>query len=874
MPTPLRWTLVSSAVLLAAASWRLNAQSASAVSLCSTVTSSQGSGTGSALSTFPGGAIALGNATDAGGRCALTFEAFSAVNVGTTLFSAQGSGSASTYCKNTATQRIVASGTNFAKQTLPTFQSTTTTYDVKLLNSSQVAMGNGGATSVNRTTSPTTVTVDGRTLTLAAQGNEVALPTGVSYRTLSVENGNRMALTSASGSPTTVIQSLSLSGCNSAGGITVSPGDYYIDTLSIAAGCRISVSGTTGRANFYVKNGFTTNGGPTCINFPVDASYKCAGTATSAADATRFSLRVYTGDLLTQGDISMAGAFYVHSGNFNSGDGGLYRIVGEVVASNIKMLGNDGTVVRYQDTGAFPVSISLRNGEYALAPPAVPASAVAGDLAYLPAQRDIDSTGKESYSGTLYAHAMNADGSISATATWDATALMTATDRTSKLWTQSSAATPTLVALSAVDDSAFGTYSSVATELRRAIPNPNALSGKYLSGRDATRMVGRLHRTAPVIAGQVVVFASEDGIVYAVDKATGALRWGFIPRQVLPQTGKPSQMIQTAVWGQLAYVPHGGKGYVTGSVLKGQVHLSLEISATTGALARIAFIDDASPATSPASPYGGDAPIPALTTDSADNVYYVVGNKIKQRPVDGTGSVTTLDLGTVTATSNLVANSPSEVYVGASTGKVYKAGVSPSAAAAEKFTVDTTEAVLTLSGLSYASSAGSQLVLAGTTADTLKVQGTASAAPSWSTSTTASSNASIPVLPASGRITAPAQLTPDARLILPLTVGSSCLEQAYAVGPLMLDTGALSSNAKLRQVALSASINLIGNGEALAARSTTIGSRRFGIATGGGGSGSKTGTRDATQQWGEMEWGRKTYSIKVRNWREVTRDLP
>lgn len=863
------------AACVALTSWQLEAQSVAAGALCSVVSGAGASGTGSALSVFSSGSIALGNATDTGGRCALSFEAFTSVNSTAALFTSQGSASASTYCKDTTSQRIVASGTNVSTLTLPAFQSSAVTYDVKLLNSSQMAAGNNGATNINRTSSSFTQTVDGRTLTITPQNTEFTLPAGQSYRTLSVENGNRLTLSAASGTPTTLIQNLTLAGCNSSGGVTVAPGDYYIENLSIAAGCRISVSGSSGRVNFYVKNGFTLYGGPTCVNFPVDASYRCSSTATTAADATRFSLRVYTGNLLTQGDISMAGAFYVHAGRFESGDGGIYRIVGEAVAQNIKMMGNDGTVVRYQDTGVFTQSATLRNGEYALAPNAVPATAVAGDLAYLPSQRDIGSSGATAYSGTIYAHAINADGSISTTVSWDATAAMTAADRAAKFWTQSSAATPTLVALASVDDAAFGSYSTVAAELRQAIPDPTALSGKYLAGRDSTRLVGRLHRTAPVIAGAVVVFAAEDGVVYAIDKSSGALKWGFVPRQVLPSTADPAAMIRSAVWGQLAYVVSGSLGYVTGSVLGGRVHLALKIDPSTGALQSIAWVDDAGTSvTSPGNPYGGEAPLPTLTTESPVNVYYIVGNQLKQRPVDGSGSTTTLSLGSVTATSAPLVQSAAAVYFGASDGKVYRAGISPSAAPSLVYTVDTTEAVQSVAGLTYTSVAGNQLVLAATTSDTLAVRGMTYSTPAWSTSISSSSNAAIPVLPSGGRVTAPATLTPDAKLVLPVTVGSTCAEQAYEVGPLSLDDGSTTSNVKLRQTLVSAATNLIGYGEALAARNTTVGSRRFTIASGGGGSTATSGSHDPRGRWGEMEWGRRSYAIKVRNWKELTRDLP
>lgn len=856
------------------ATWQLAAQSAASSSLCTVVPGGGGTGTGSALSTFSGGTVRLGNWSDTGGRCALAFENFTAVNTTSSLFAAQGSSSASTYCKDSGGQRIVASGSHVAQQNLPTFQSGATTFDVKLLNSVQASVGNNAWMPVVRGLLTVPVLVDGRVLNIAPTGAEFVLPGGDAYRTLSVENGNKLTLSAATGSTPTRIQNLSLSGCNSTGGLTVAPGDYFIENLSIAAGCRISVSGSSGRVNFYVKNGLTIYGGPTCINFPLDASSRCDSTSTALAKPERFNLSLYSGNLATQGDLSIAGALYVHAGSFSAGDGGKYRIVGEVLAQSISMLGNDGTVLRYQDTGVFLQPASLRNGEYALAATAVPPTAVAGDLAYLPSQRDFSASGGTAYSGTLYAHAIAADGSIAATPTWDAAALMSVADRSAKFWTQSSAATPTLVALGAVDDAAFGAYSAVAAELRQAIPDPAALGGKYLAGRDPLRRVGRLHRTAPVIAGPVVAFAAEDGLLYAVDKLTGALKWGFIPRQVLPSTGNPAAMIRAAVWGQLAYVTSGGSGYITGTVLGGRVHLALKIDVASGALQSIAWVDDASPATSPASPYGGEAPLPALTAESPVQVYYVVGNRIRQRPVDGSGSVTTRDLGALTVTSAPVVQSAAEIYLGAYDGQVYRTAMTATTAPTAVFTVDSGEAVLTLGGMTHTSASGSQLLLAATSSDTLAVRAAAASTPAWSTTLGSSSASVVPTLPTGARLTAPATLTPDGKLLLPVTIGSTCFEQAYELGPLELNDGSPVASVKLRQVAVSAALNLVGYGEALTARYTQIGSRRFGIASAGGGNPSGSAVHDARGRWGELEWGRRSYRIQQRNWKEVTRDLP
>jgi hypothetical protein len=843
----------------------VQAQSTSAA-ICST--SNGSTGQGAVFSVMAGGQINAGQ-SDANGSCNVQFYGSAVVNAPTGGFIEPGTATTGSPCKNysqSPAQMVVATGTTSPAKTLPTFQYNAQTYNLSYSNSSQVQVGSNW---YNLNSSAQTISSGGRTVILPAQGGALAVPSGTytDWGTITAQNGT--AVTFQANAAGVNINTLNLSGCNGVVGATFAPGNYFIQNFNVQAGCSVGVSGN-GAVNLYVLNGFTFNGGPGCYNYTNCGNVSVSNMAAQLPQNLKFW--VYNGNVATQGALQIAASIYVANGSFQMSQGGNFALVGEVLAQNITFQNNSNSYFYYANTSSFTTTSSTstyRLGSYALAPAAVPPLAQTGSLVYFAEQNDANASGTPAISGHLYAVPLGSDGSASAAATWDAASLMTVAQRQTALMTQS--ASGSLVSVANVDSAAFGAANaSNASSIASAIINPNYQSGAWLNGRDPASLLGRPWQTAPIIAGNLVVIGDDDGMLYGFNKTTGALVWGFFPRENLPAAANPGTLMNSHPWGQIAYyVSSSGTGYVVATGMQGAMHLALQLGAN-GSLAAVAWKDYESGAVSPASPFGGAAPTMALdqTGSAAGNVAYIVANNLVRRAlVDGTNAQTTA-LST-TATSNLLYVNDTAVYYGDTTGSIQGVlGASSPGSLGES----PAQPVLWLTGAYLAGSTPSsaQPVLLGASTDYL-TQFAPQSGGSWGSSwhLSSASSSGVPNLPTGGAITALPTITQNL-VYVPVTVGTAaCTQTAEEIGPLSLATGATALNGvSFRDANIASGVNVLGPGVALFAAPSQLNGYNYVFADGNGG-----GTTNPGNGWGQYasQFSSSSGSDNMRlNWRELT----
>ncbi len=193
--------------------------------------------------------------------------------------------------------------------------------------------------------------------------------------------------------------------------------------------------------------------------------------------------------------------------------------------------------------------------------PVAPLSITSGNFVYML------TSGLDPIAGHVDAYTVSANGTPSTTASWDAAALMTTTNRTDDLWsTASDNATPVL--FTALDSAAFALtpttcVPNTSTTIDYTIdPSYGAPSGcaSYLEGRQSGWYLGEFSSgdagsllTPPnnpldlTLPGYVtfsqsestradaVLFTNNDGFLYSINAQTGALNWGWMPRAFVSQ---------------------------------------------------------------------------------------------------------------------------------------------------------------------------------------------------------------------------------------------------------------------------------------------------------------------------------------------------
>lgn len=163
--------------------------------------------------------------------------------------------------------------------------------------------------------------------------------------------------------------------------------------------------------------------------------------------------------------------------------------------------------------------------------------------------------------GHITAFKLKEDGTQSATASWDAAAQMTTTNRRQKLMTHNGDLQLTLLNQMSASSLGVDTQSKAAT-IKEYTFNPAYQNGTFLEGRDPNSLLGAISRGHIVkIVSNIpqrsrflkdadyrdfaqsyitkrpkhVLFTSDDGFLYNVDYNSGNLVWGWTPASVANQ---------------------------------------------------------------------------------------------------------------------------------------------------------------------------------------------------------------------------------------------------------------------------------------------------------------------------------------------------
>jgi type IV pilus assembly protein PilY1 len=332
-------------------------------------------------------------------------------------------------------------------------------------------------------------------------------------------------------------------------------------------------------------------------------------------------------------------------------------------------------------------------------------------------------------SGSAQAFAASAAGVVATTPSWDAAMLMTSGGRSSSLYSTATNGTVTL--LSALDAAAFSLTASTCIPNTSTVvsftvnPSYSAISGcSYLAGRASGSFLGTFSgQNAGLYVGPpansalvgdssyvsyaanthgrvgMLMFSNNDGFLYAVNGATGALLWAWTPRSLvaLLQSYASFQSNQYMNGGFTVVDAKDGSGnwgsYVVGSTRGGAEHYSLKLN-SSGLPTTVVY--DSSVSGGSAS---GDA---AVTTTGSKPLHqppqiaYIGGSSYAIHVVNttvGTTTTSTLyEVNVATGTSTSAALSPvvssvlsyadqtGALWFGSAAGGVYQMGITGNAA--------------------------------------------------------------------------------------------------------------------------------------------------------------------------------------------------
>lgn len=793
------------------------------------------------------------------------------------------------------------------------------------------------------------ITSGGKTITINKTGKVFTIPGGY-YGDISIGNGASIKF-----SGPVSFKKLSMSGCNGAG-VTlapdngkVQPAKTFIDEFDWPSQCNMYVGTSVTTLNVLGKNtssgsvsGLYINAGPTCVN------YSNCGVVTydnmNAQHPELLLVNLYNGDFSPQAGVYMSAGLYVAAGNAKLNSGTL-AFVGEMLISG-SVEANTTTGVSLQNNNTYlfyksTASTTLQTGSYSLTPPASDSIITGGSFVYRAMQRDyLSDNTTAGTSGHLMKFALKDDTTQESTATWDAAALMTTADRQSKIYTEDANGNFLQLQNAPASTLTDGTQTAKVA----CIINPNCENGANLAGRDSTSLVGTPWRTYPILIGDSqlasdgsanaaykggsVLFATDDGILYSVDRDTGALNWGWIPAKVVPMTATPANLILKHPWGQISSMSlykTGSDGklaehtYVTGTALGGQLHFTIEVDNYGKSLKSVVWQDYRSGKYSPGSdawggiagrPYGGAAP--TAQVGGTGKVAYVVGNQLVTRQIDNTSTTVPTaysfiwysddhtsgapywDESTMRVSSNLIYMGDSAIYFGGSNGRVWQAtslGHLKSGAVNIDLSLDGKEAITFLNGATTTSTGGNSLILLAQSTSrvtTLKYLNNVWSY-NWYISVGAATGTN-PYIPSANNayISAPSDISNGSVYLYYTTKDSTgCDVKGYEFGPISLENG----SSKLSSLAVGTTTSMssyIGPGEAVGgivaewysstAKKLYVGVLAATAGTPGGGSSSSSGSSSTGTSTASLSTnaqtlflGQNATSTTTRvNWRELT----
>lgn len=418
--------------------------------------------------------------------------------------------------------------------------------------------------------------------------------------------------------------------------ITFDPGVYFINDFDINDACVLNVSDAvgdgSGKAKIYIKDGSNSKfiGNQSCINMAgVTTTSQCGSKGTPSQSTLegqhpeKLGFYIYEGDVLFGDTAFVSASIYVHSGDMTMTGNSNTAFAGEILGANIH-LGNQPSHMHYKDTEVFTelydeVVVS-KSGEYSLAAPAVPKTAITGDLVFMTYQTQFNtsSTPQTKFAGYLKAYPLLANAATSSTATWT-----------------------------------FG-----ATDIDGSSTN----NPKERLSTNWDSYIGLPNGTQPVIYKNQVMMTSSDGNLYVVDRANGSYVSKWTPpliatylTSIAPAAGDTTAVTTTKnaayetflksdpMEGQLAVVALSGRtedstadntlnpkgGYVFGTLKGGAIHFALSV-ANDGAISS-SWVDNRKSDDSSASTY---ADLTAVSPNAAapvayagTHVIYIVNNR-------------------------------------------------------------------------------------------------------------------------------------------------------------------------------------------------------------------------------------------------------
>ncbi|MBB4844773.1 type IV pilus assembly protein PilY1 [Paucibacter oligotrophus] len=314
--------------------------------------------------------------------------------------------------------------------------------------------------------------------------------------------------------------------------------------------------------------------------------------------------------------------------------------------------------------------------------------------------------------GTVKAFAVGADGTPSATQSWEAGALMSKAQRLLAL--RSTATNGDVVPLSSIDAAAYqlsptSCVPDVDTILNyTAEPSytggpcsyiGNRLPGSFL-GTFSTQNTGTfvpppgsstllgLSGYANFVSTQsrpsMLLFTNNDGFLYAVDASAGTLLWAWTPRSVLARMQNYSTFTATTQMdGNFTVVdaPDGGNwaSYVVGSLGSGAEHFSLRLNAT-GMPSKVVFGQTVAGGTAPGdkSAATGASPLRQIPqiVEIKGSLYYIYivnlgGTSTLYEVNVATGASTSKPLGMNVSSSLYVDPQNKQLWMGSSSGDIW-----------------------------------------------------------------------------------------------------------------------------------------------------------------------------------------------------------
>jgi hypothetical protein len=921
------------------------------MAMAATVCTSSSS-TGSVLSVIGNGTISI-----ASGACNVQFYGVSTVGAKQGNYTEPEAGKCNEYSSDgSAVGTVSASGVSSSARTLADWEESTSNASFKVPENTTISFGyyDPNATydwqsfvstsSVSAKTDATyTQTASGQSISVTKKGN-VYTVAGGDYGIVEVDNGTSVVFTGP-----VRIKKLVVSNNGSVtfapDSTAATPSKTWIDEFSLSSATSLYLSGTTTTTlNILGKNYVTgvvsgwSIGSQVCINY-LDCDPNSAKTYANMAEQhpELLQINVYNGNLVTQGSFALAAGLYVANGAANFSNGSPVTIVGEVLANSISLQNNNSTQLFYKST----TSVALQSGSYSLTPPASDSIITGGSYVYRAMQRDyLSDNTTAGTSGHLMKFALKDDTTQESTATWDAAALMTTSDRQTKIYTENAQGNFILLQNATADILTDGTQTAKVA----CIINPNCENGAYLAGRDSTSLVGTPWRTYPILIGDSqlasdgsanaaykggsVLFATDDGILYSVDRDTGALNWGWIPAKVVPMTATPASLILKHPWGQISSMSlykTGSDGtlaehtYVTGTALGGQLHFTIEVDNYGKSLKSVVWQDYRAGKYSPGSdawggiagrPYGGAAP--TAQVGGTGKVAYVVGNQLVTRQIDDTSTTVPTaysfvwysddhtsgapywDESTMRVSSNLIYMGDSAIYFGGSNGRVWQAtslGHLKSGAVNIDLSLDGTEAITFLNGATTTSTGGNSLILLAQSTSrvtTLKYLNNVWSY-NWYISVGAATGTN-PYIPSANNayISAPSDISNGSVYLYYTTKDSTgCDVKGYEFGPISLENG----SSKLSSLVVGTTTSLssyIGPGEAVGGivaewysstakklyvgvLAATAGTPSGGSSSSSGSSSTGTSTASLSTNAQTLFLGQNATSTTTRvNWRELT----